>query len=201
MSELISKVLQPYFESYSDLITKYDEYYEVGQNNESLTQDYIDTLDEGVDITQDETAQFFVGMTQDVYDETARISKEIDSVVSMLKNAPMRYEIRASRLAVIKKIEELELKQSEMNDLSKEIERKVSDYAKQEDVSEDIASIMLKTGDKAFRSKCLKLSEWEKELNAYRHELSILERLEREVTGTIMPSDKLDEIVNGNTPK
>ena len=201
MSELISKVLQRYFESYSDLITKYDDYCEVGRNNESLTQDYIDTLDEGVDITQDETAQFFVGMTQDVYDETARISKEIDSVVSMLKNAPMRYEIRASRLAVIKKIEELELKQSEMNDLSKEIERKVSDYAKQEDVSEDIASIMLKAGDKGFRAKCLKLSEWEKELNAYRHELSILERLEREVTGTIMPSDKLDEIVNGNTPK
>ena len=201
MSELISKVLQRYFALYSDLITKYDDYCEVGRNDESLTQDYIDTLDEGVDITQDETAQFFVGMTQDVYDETARISKEIDSVVSMLNNAPMRYEIRASRLAVIKKIEELELKQSEMNDLSKEIERKVSDYAKQEDVSEDIASIMLKAGDKGFRAKCLKLSEWEKELNAYRHELSILERLEREVTGTIMPSDKLDEIVNGNTPK
>ena len=190
MSELISKVLQRYFALYSDLITKYDDYCEVGRNDESLTQDYIDTLDEGVDITQDETAQFFVGMTQDVYDETARISKEIDSVVSMLNNAPMRYEIRASRLAVIKKIEELELKQSEMNDLSKEIERKVSDYAKQEDVSEDIASIMLKAGDKGFRAKCLKLSEWEKELNAYRHELSILERLEREVTGTIMPSDK-----------
>ena len=201
MSELISKVLQRYFALYSDLITKYDDYCEVGRNDESLTQDYIDTLDEGVDITQDETAQFFVGMTQDVYDETARISKEIDSVVSMLNNAPMRYEIRASRLAVIKKIEELELKQSEMNDLSKEIERKVSDYAKQEDVSEDIASIMLKAGDKGFRAKCLKLSEWEKELNAYRHELSILERLEREVTGTIMSSDKLDEIVNGNTPK
>ena len=93
------------------------------------------------------------------------------------------------------------MKKPEMKNLSDEISSKVLVYAKQEDVSEDIASIMLKTGDKAFRSKCLKLSEWEKELNAYRHELAVLERLEREVTGIILPSDKLDGFVNGNTPK
>ena len=78
-------------------------YYEVGQNNENLTQEYIDTLDEGVDLTQDETAQFFVGMTQDVYDETGRISESIDLLVAELKNPEMVREIRASRLAIIKK--------------------------------------------------------------------------------------------------
>ena len=201
MSKLITETLKPYFETYSDLIAKYDEYYEVGQNNENLTQEYIDTLDEGVDLTQDETAQFFVGMTQDVYDETGRISKSIDLLVAELKNPEMVREIRASRLAIIKKIAEIEMKKPEMKNLSDEISSKVLVYAKQEDVSEDIASIMLKTGDKAFRSKCLKLSEWEKELNAYRHELAVLERLEREVTGIILPSDKLDGFVNGNTPK
>ncbi len=201
MSKLITETLKPYFETYSDLIAKYDEYYEVGQNNENLTQEYIDTLDEGVDLTQDETAQFFVGMTQDVYDETGRISESIDLLVAELKNPEMVREIRASRLAVIKKIAEIEMKKPEMKNLSDEISSKVLVYAKQEDVSEDIASIMLKTGDKSFRSKCLKLSEWEKELNAYRHELAVLERLEREVTGIILPSDKLDGFVNGNTPK
>lgn len=201
MSKLITETLKPYFETYSDLIAKYDDYYEVGQNNESLAQDYIDTLDDGVDVTQDETAQFFVGMTQDVYNEIDGISESLDLLVAELENPEMIREIRASRLAVIKKIAEIEMKKPEMKDLSDELSSKVLVYAKQEDVSEDIASIMLKAGDKGFRAKCLKLSEWEKELNAYRHELSILERLEREVTGIILPSDKLDGFVNGHTPK
>ncbi len=201
MSKYVAEEIKPYLETYSDLVSKYDECMRVGENDDDLIMGHIEQLPEGADLEQDETTQLFVGMAQDAYDSAAEHAEKINALVSEVKNPEMIHAIRASRLALIKRLDELDLKKSEMKNLSDEISSKVLVYSKTEDVSEEIASIMLKAGDKGFRAKCLKLSEWENEVKALRHELDMLSALEREATGLIIPGNMLDKYVNGNTPK
>lgn len=56
---------------------------------------------------------------------------------------------------------------------------------------------MLKVADKRYRADSLKLSEFEKELFDAKHTLQVLDRMEREVTGLLIPENMLEKYVNG----
>ncbi|MBQ2864652.1 MAG: hypothetical protein IJE91_04225 [Clostridia bacterium] len=169
----------------------------MAQSDDESTQRHIDSLDPEVDLSQDETTQFFGGMTQDAYDEAGVISERIDELIKELKNPEMVRYIRESRLALVKKIAELEAKLPEIKKLEARVEEKTNSYAKKENTSEEIASIMLKVVDKRYRADSLKLSEFEKELFDAKHTLQVLDRMEREVTGLLIPENMLEKYVNG----
>ena len=121
----------------------------------------------------------------------------LEDIIKELKNPEMVRYIRESRLALVKKIAELEAKLPEIKKLEARVEEKTNSYAKKENTSEEIAGIMLKVVDKRYRADSLKLSEFEKELFDAKHTLQVLDRMEREVTGLLIPENMLEKYVNG----
>lgn len=153
-------------------------------------------MEAGVDPADDPMISLFTDSISDANDAINANSKRLDEIDKFLTENNMLGLIYQSRLAVVKQIAKFEKKFALWQKLETEIAAKIAAYVKKEGVSEDIASIVLKVGDKKFRAACVALNEREDYYSAT-DTRRVLESMELGTTKMLIPESMLQAKVDG----
>ncbi len=196
MRSLVSEELLPYYDEYKRLLTTIREDQELMGQNEDFIEDYMRDAD--VDPTEDSTIRIFTDGITNANDSINDCSARLDEIDKTIVESGLVGSIYKSRLAVAKKIAELEKKFPLWKKLEDEKARKIAEYIENEPTSEDIAEIVLKVGDKKFRNACVKLNEREDYYYAVDTRY-VLEQMELGATKMLIPADMLVSKVNGKS--
>lgn len=193
MRTLVAKELLPYYDEYKKLLQEIDEDQEMIGQNEDFIRDQIEA---GVDPADDPMISLFTDSISDANDAINANSARLDEIDKFLIENNMVGLIYQSRLAVVKQIAKFEKKLQFWQKLDAQIAEKVAAYVKKEGVSEDIASIVLKVGDKKFRAACVALNERE-DYDCATETRRVLENMELGTTKMLIPENMLPAKVDG----